>query len=410
MDIILSDGSIGRGSVPSGASTGINEATEIRDGNTSRFVGMGVLKAVENVRGPITDTLHSLGDSITNQEILDRTLIDLDGTSEKSNMGANALLSVSMAAARAVARSLKIPLYAHLNGGARLTLPVPMLNILNGGAHAEGSTDIQEFMVVPAGFNTFSRALRAGVEIYHTLKHILSENGLSTNVGDEGGFAPNVRSNQDALELVLKSIEEAGYKPGEECFIAIDVAASELISTDGKYSLGKEGITLHRNQMLDLYEDWVSRYPIISIEDGLSQTDWDGWVNLTTRLGHKTQLVGDDLYTTNLNLIIQGISKKASNAVLVKLNQIGTVTETIEGIKAAKTAGWGTVISHRSGETEDTIIADLAVSTNAGQIKSGAPARGERTAKYNRLLRIEEELGDQVLFSKIDPYQSFIRH
>ena len=409
VDVVLSDGALGRASVPAGASTGANEAAEMRDGDESRFGGLGVLKAVENVTGPIAQALRRLGDSAADQETLDRMLIDLDGTPDKSGLGANALLGASVAAARAAARSAGDPLYVHLGTGAPATLPVPMLNVLNGGRHAEDSTDVQEFMVVPAGFDTFRRALQAGAEVYHALKGLLKERGLGANVGDEGGFAPSGASNRDALELVLRAIEAAGYRPGDQCFMALDVAASELVATDGSYSLAKEQAAFSREQMIALYEDWVSRYPIVSIEDGLAEDDWDGWSQLTARLGERAQLVGDDLYTTNLKLIKRGMDRRASNAVLVKLNQIGTVTETLEAVSIAKRAGWGTVISHRSGETEDTTVADLAVGTAAGQIKAGAPARGERTAKYNRLLRIEEELSEKAAFAGRDVYETFVR-
>jgi enolase len=407
VDVVLSDGSLGRASVPSGASTGSNEAVELRDGDQSRYGGLGVLKAVENVVERIAPALRQLGDSALDQEAVDRALIDLDGTPDKSNLGANAILGASLAVARAAAQSAGKPLYAYLSHGSPVTLPVPMFNILNGGRHAEGSTDIQEFMVVPAGFETFSRSVQAGAEVFHALGRILRDAGLSTTVGDEGGFAPSVSSNREALELVVRAIEGAGYTPGEQCFIALDVAASELVAEDGRYSLPRDGETLSAQELIDRYRGWVREYPIISIEDGMGEDDWAGWSRMTSGLGSAVQLVGDDLYTTNPRLIQRGIESKASNALLVKLNQIGTVTETLEAVRMAKDAGWGTVISHRSGETEDTTVADLAVATAAGQIKAGAPSRGERTAKYNRLLRIEEELGPAARYAGLSVYESY---
>jgi enolase len=406
VDVLLSDGAMGRASVPSGASTGTNEAVELRDGDSSRFGGLGVLRAVENVHREITPAI--IGRSAYDQAAIDNLLIQLDGTADKSRLGGNAILGVSMALAHAASRSQRMPLYRYLGSDTSFTLPVPMFNILNGGKHAEGSTDVQEFMVVPAGFDTFGQAVRAGVEVYHALKVLLRERDFGTNVGDEGGFAPAVASNRDAVELVLLAIERAGYTPGDQCFIALDVAASELQADDGGYLLAKERKHLSASDLVDTYQQWIEKYPIISIEDGLAEDDWDGWGMMASRLGNTVQSVGDDLYTTNPSLIQKGIQRKASNAVLVKLNQIGTVTETLEAVALAKNAGWGTVISHRSGETEDTTVADLAVGSNAGQIKAGAPSRGERTAKYNRLLRIEEELLGKADFVGRSVYQSFI--
>ena len=395
VDVALSDGAVGSAMVPSGASTGANEALELRDGDASRFIGKGVLRALENIDEKIKPAI--IGHSALDQEALDGLMIELDGTPNKSNLGANAILGVSMAVASAAAQSEGKPLYAHIGGGEAVTLPVPMLNIINGGAHAAGSTDFQEFMVVPAGFDTFREALRSGVEIYHALAGILSERGLSTSVGDEGGFAPPLDDNRDAVALVIEAIERAGYRPGEQFFIALDVAASELDKQE-----------YPSDRLIGIYEDWVAAYPIVSIEDGIAEDEWDGWRSLSSAIGGSVQLVGDDLFTTNTELIRKGISMDAGNAVLIKLNQIGTVTETLNAVKMTQDAGWGVVISHRSGETEDTTIADLAVGTNAGQIKSGAPARGERTAKYNRLLRIEEELGDRAQFAGRQVYERFL--
>ena len=395
VDVALSDGAVGSALVPSGASTGANEALELRDGDASRFIGKGVLRALENIDEKIKPAV--IGHSALDQDALDGLMIELDGTPNKSNLGANAILGVSMAAARAAAQSEGKSLYAHIGGGEVVTLPVPMLNIINGGAHAAGSTDFQEFMVVPAGFDTFREALRSGVEIYHALADILRVRGLSTSVGDEGGFAPPLDDNRDAVALVIEAIERAGYRPGEQCFIALDVAASELDKRE-----------YPSDRLIGIYEDWVAAYPIVSIEDGIAEDEWDGWQSLSSAIGGSVQLVGDDLFTTNTELIRKGISMNAGNAVLIKLNQIGTVTETLNAVRMTQDAGWGVVISHRSGETEDTTIADLAVGTNAGQIKSGAPARGERTAKYNRLLRIEEELGDRARFAGRQVYERFL--
>ena len=395
VDVALSDGSVGRALVPSGASTGANEALELRDGEVDRFNGKGVLRALANIHEKIKPAV--VGQPALDQAAVDGVMIELDGTKNKKNLGANAILGVSMAAARAAAQSAGKPLYAHLGGDGACLLPVPMLNIINGGAHAAGSTDFQEFMVVPAGFDTFREALRAGVEIYHALAGILSSRGLSTSVGDEGGFAPPLGDNQAAVDLIIEAIERANYRPGEQCLIALDVAASELSKDD-----------YPADRLIAIYNDWVGKYPIVSIEDGISEDDWDDWRALTDAIGGSVQLVGDDLFTTNTELVGKGIEMGAGNAVLIKLNQIGTVTETLNAVKMTQDAGWGVVISHRSGETEDTTIADLAVGVGAGQIKTGAPARGERTAKYNRLLRIEEELGDKARFAGKQVYERFL--
>jgi len=400
VEVELSGGTIGRAAVPSGASTGKYEAVELRDGG-SRFNGQGVLKAIANVKEHIGIAI--IGMSATDQAAIDHKLIELDGTANKSHLGANAMLGTSLAVAHAAANLLGIPLYRYLGGTATYTLPVPMMNILNGGKHAADSTDFQEFMVVPAGASSFSHALQIGTEVYHSLKRVLKGKGLNTNVGDEGGFAPSLASNKQAIEAVLAAIEKAGYKPGKDCFIALDPAASEFYK-DGKYILTKEGGLLSSQEMVDYYVNWASSYPLISIEDGMAEDDWDGWQLLTQKLGSKTQLVGDDLYVTNVNRLSKGISLKASNSILIKLNQIGTLTETIAAIKMAQQAGWTAIVSHRSGETEDTTIADLAVGLNTGLIKAGAPCRSERTAKYNRLLRIEDELGKNARFAGMQAF------
>lgn len=396
VDVTLNDGSLGRAAVPSGASTGAHEAVEMRDGDNSRFGGKGVLKAITNVNKTIAQAV--VGMSVLDQRVIDSALIDLDGTPNKGSLGANAILGVSLAAAHAASSSRGLPLYRYLCSNSPTLLPVPMFNILNGGKHAQDSTDFQEFMVVPLGVPSFKEALRAGAEIYQTLKDVLTGRGYSTNVGDEGGFAPSLPSNKDAAEAVLAAIEGAGYKPGQDCFIALDVAASEIFQ-DGRYVLTREGTTLDSTQMVDFYASWAAQYPIISIEDGMAEDDWDGWRLLMDRLGDRVQLVGDDLYTTNVKRIQRGIDEKSSNSVLIKLNQIGTLSETLDAMEMARKAGWSNVISHRSGETEDTTIADLAVATSAGQIKAGAPARSERVVKYNRLLRIEEELGEKARYA-----------
>ena len=389
VEVILSDGATGSAAVPSGASTGKYEAIELRDGG-ARFNGLGVQKAVNNVNKEIAEALAGI--QADNQEEIDRKLIELDGTDNKSRLGANAILGVSLAVAHAAARSKGIPLYRNLNETEHYVLPVPMMNILNGGKHAADSTDFQEFMVAPIGADSFSKALQMGTEVYHSLKKVLKDRGLNTNVGDEGGFAPSLPSNKDAIEAILAAIEKAGYQPGKDCFIALDPASSEFYQ-DGKYVLEKEGVSLSPTEMVEYYVNWVSDYPIISIEDGMAEDDWSGWCLLTEKLGDRIQLVGDDLYTTNENRLKKGIELKASNSILIKLNQIGTLTETLDAIRMAYGAGWTAMISHRSGETEDTTIADLSVAMSSGQIKTGAPCRSERTAKYNRLIRIEEELG-----------------
>ena len=406
VNIVLSDGARGRALVPSGASTGANEAVELRDGDPDRFRGRGVLKAVGNVRDKILPALK--GKSVEDQRELDRLLIELDGTENKGNLGANAILGVSLAAAHAASAATGRPLYMQFNDGEAVTLPAPMFNIINGGRHAENSTDFQEFMVVPLGFDTFRRAMQAGVEVYHSLMDSMRNRALGTNVGDEGGFAPPVTTNRQAVELLIEAIENAGYVPGEHCFLAIDVAASELSSRPGRYTLPAQETSLNAENLVDIYDAWISDYPIISIEDGLAEDDWNAWDMMTRRLGARVQLVGDDIYTTNPTLIRRGIDRNSSNAVLVKLNQIGTVSETLDAIRATRDAGWGTVISHRSGETEDWSIADLAVGTGAGQIKAGAPVRGERTAKYNRLLLIEEELGADARYAGAEAYERFL--
>jgi enolase len=400
VDVTLADGSLGRAAVPSGASTGEREALELRDGEKTRYGGKGVRRAVANVNGEIARTLT--GATFT-QRSLDEAMLRLDGTPTKNRLGANAMLGVSMAAARAEAASARVPLYRHiatLLGNDALTLPVPMMNILNGGAHADTSVDFQEFMVMPIGVSSFSDAVRAGAEIFHTLRGILKARGQSTGVGDEGGFAPNLKSNREALEVVLEAVAKTGMKAGQDVFIALDVASSELWAGNGRYVFKKSGEPERTSdQMIRLYEDWLREYPIISIEDGVAESDWEGWKLLTRELGHRVQLVGDDVFVTNPEILRRGITDGVGNALLVKLNQIGTVTETLDAVRMAKDAGYATIISHRSGETEDTTIADLAVGTGAGQIKTGSASRTDRVAKYNQLLRIEEELGGTAPFA-----------
>ncbi len=390
VEVFLEDGSWGRAAVPSGASTGAYEALELRDGDKARYGGKGVLKAVENVEKVIAPKIKGM--CALDQRAIDRLLLELDGTPSKSKLGANAILGVSLAVAWAAADYLGLPLYRYLGGLNACIIPVPFMNILNGGKHAHDSTDLQEFMIVPAGAPCFAEALRWGAEIYHSLKSVLASKGYSTNVGDEGGFAPSLKANEEAVELVLEAIQKAGYKPGEEVFLALDPAASEFYE-DGRYILRKERRTLSSEEMVEFYAGWVEKYPIISIEDGLSEDDWEGWKLLASRLGDKIQLVGDDLFVTNVERIKKGIELGLANAVLIKPNQIGTLTETLEALALARDAGWGAMISHRSGETEDVTIAHLAVAVGTGQIKTGAPCRSERVAKYNELLRIEEELG-----------------
>jgi enolase len=395
-EVFLADGSMGRAIVPSGASTGEHEAVELRDADTNRFQGKGVLKAVENVNGEIAEALANW--DAFDQRGLDGRLIELDGTENKGRLGANALLSVSMAAARASARSIDIPLYRYLGGAGANTLPTPMMNILNGGAHADNNVDFQEFMVMPVGAPSFSEALRWGVEVFHTLKGVLKKRGYNTAVGDEGGFAPSVKSNVEAIEVVLEAISKAGYKPGEEIAIALDPAASEFYQ-DGKYVFKKsDKSTKSSDEMVNFWAKWVKDYPIVSLEDGLAENDWDGWQKLTKELGSKIQLVGDDIFVTNIQFLQEGIDKGVANSILVKVNQIGTVSETLDAIDLARRNGYTSVISHRSGETEDTFIADLAVATGAGQIKTGSASRTDRIAKYNQLLRIEEELAGTSRF------------
>ena len=394
--VVLADGSVGVASVPSGASTGTHEAVERRDGDPRRYRGKGVTQAVDAINGEIADALEGLDAS--EQAEIDRILRELDGTPNKSRLGANATLAVSLAVAAAAADSYGLPLYRYLGGANARTLPVPMFNILNGGKHALDSTDFQEFMVMPVGLPSFREGLRAGVEIYHALRDLLHERGYATSVGDEGGFAPSLPGNEAAVQVVLEAVERAGYRPGEDVVLALDPATSELFE-DGAYRLPKEGRTLSSAEMVELWREWVERYPVRSIEDGLAEDDWEGWRLLTERLGERCQLVGDDLLVTNPERIRLAIERKAANALLVKVNQIGTLTEALEAIELAHRAGWRTIVSHRSGETEDTFIADLAVAVGCGQIKTGAPARGERTAKFNRLLEIEDELGEDARYA-----------
>ena len=398
VDVVLADGSVGRAAVPSGASTGAHEAVELRDGDKSRYGGKGVSQAVSNVSETIAPALYGM--DAADQAGVDALLLELDGTPNKGTLGANAILGVSLASAHAAAASHDLPLYRYLGGAAARVLPVPMFNILNGGKHAQDSTDFQEFMVMPVGLPTYEEALRAGAEIFAALRAILHDEGHATGQGDEGGFAPSLPSNQAAIEVVLRAIERAGYRPGEQVGIAVDPAVTELLEEgsgrDGapsRYALAREGRTLDSGELIDLWVDWVTRYPIVSLEDGLAEDDWDGWTELKRRVGERVQLVGDDLLVTNTERIARAIELNAANSVLVKVNQIGTLSETFEAIELARRAGWGAVMSHRSGETEDTTIADLAVAAGTGQIKSGAPSRSERVAKYNRLLRIEGELG-----------------
>src|SRR5450432_237206 len=395
-EVILADGSKGRAIVPSGASTGEHEAVELRDGDSARYVGKGVLKAVANVNGEIADALSNF--DAADQRALDQKMIELDGTENKGRLGANAILAVSMAAARAAAACYKLPLYRYLGGAGANTLPTPMMNILNGGAHADNNVDFQEFMVMPVGAESFSDALRWGVEVFHTLKGVLKKRGYNTAVGDEGGFAPSVKSNVEAVEVVLEAIEKAGYKPGEEISIALDPAASEFFQ-DGKYVFKKSDKSAKTSdEMVAFWAKWAKDYPIVSLEDGLAEDDWDGWAMLTQELGDKIQLVGDDIFVTNIERLQEGIDKGVANSILVKVNQIGTVSETLDAIDLARRNGYTSVISHRSGESEDTFIADLAVATGAGQIKTGSASRTDRVAKYNQLLRIEEELGGAARF------------
>ncbi len=398
VDVVTENNHRGRAAVPSGASTGMHEAVELRDGDKQVFGGKGVLKAVANVNDIIADQL--IGFPVNEQASLDARLIDMDGTDNKSKLGANALLAVSMAAAKAAAKESKLPLYRYLGGVNATVLPMPLMNILNGGVHADNKIDYQEYMIVPIGAETFSDGLRWGVEIFHQLKTVLKKKGYSTNVGDEGGFAPDIQSNEEAIETVLQAIEAAGYKVGSQIGIALDAASSEMFK-DGKYKFYKSsGKELSSDEMVEYWTSWVNKYPIISIEDGMAEEDWDGWKKLTDKIGHKVQLVGDDLFVTNTKILQKGIDRGVANSILIKVNQIGTITETINAVQLAQTHGYTTIMSHRSGETEDTTIADLAVALNCGQIKTGSASRTDRVAKYNQLLRIEEELGDAGIYPK----------
>ena len=402
VEVYLDDGTVATAAVPSGASTGAYEAVELRDGDKSRYLGKGVLQAVANVNTVIADAV--IGLSPFDQAGIDQLMIELDGTDNKGNLGANAILGVSLAVAKAAAESLGMPLYRYIGGVNAKELPVPMMNILNGGKHADNNVDIQEFMVMPVGADCFAEGLRMGAEVFHSLRKVLQGKGLATGVGDEGGFAPNLGSNEEALACLVEAIEAAGYKPGEDVKIALDVASTELYQEDGLYHLAGEGVTKTAEEMIDFYADLIAKYPIISIEDGLAEDDWENWQKMVERLGDKVQLVGDDLFVTNTARLERGIAEGAANAILVKVNQIGTLTETLNAVEMAKKAGFTAVISHRSGETEDTTIADIAVATNAGQIKTGAPSRSDRVAKYNRLLRIEEELDETAIYRGINTF------
>ena len=402
-EVVTIQGFLGRAAVPSGASTGEHEALELRDKNNHRYSGKGVTQAVTNIQKNIAPNLNGL--PVTNQTMIDQTMIELDATENKGFLGANAILAVSLACARAAAQSLDLPLYQYLGGTNFMPLPVPMMNILNGGVHADNNVDFQEFMIMPRKAESFSEALRMGVETFHCLRKVLSKKGYNTAVGDEGGFAPNLKSNEEAVELILTAIEQAGYRPGEDIWLALDVAASEFYSADGQYALGQsESGSKDTQEMIKLYETWLKAYPIYSIEDGLSQNDWEGWQQLTQAIGNQVQLVGDDLFVTNSKRLQKGIDLEIANSILIKLNQIGTLTETLKVIELAKTKQYANVISHRSGETEDTFIADLAVATNAGQIKTGSASRTDRVSKYNQLLRIEEELGTQSTYAQLADY------
>ena len=404
VEVTLDDGTVGRAAVPSGASTGIHEACELRDGDKSRFGGKGVTMAVENVNGEIAEAM--LGLNVLDQTSIDKMLCEIDGTPNKTRLGANAILGVSLACAKAAAEATGMSLYNYIGGVNAKTLPVPMMNILNGGAHASNSVDIQEFMIMPVGAQSFKEALRMCAEVFHQLKKTLKANGTpAAGVGDEGGYAPDLGADEDALKVIVKAIEEAGYKPGEDFMIAMDAAVSDWFNPeDGKYHLPKRGTVMTSDEMIDMWEDFCNKYPIISIEDGLGEDDWEGWVRLTKRLGSRVQLVGDDLFVTNATRVKQGIEMGAANAVLIKVNQIGTLTETLDAIQTANRAGYTAIVSHRSGETEDTTLADLAVAVNAGQIKTGAPSRSDRVAKYNQLLRIEEELFDAAQYPGRDAF------
>jgi len=401
-DVLLESGVLGRAAVPSGASTGSREAIELRDGDKSRYLGKGVLKAVEHINTEICEAI--IGLDVEDQAFIDQTMIDLDGTENKSRLGANALLAVSMACARAAAEQAGLPLYRYLGGAAPMALPVPMMNIINGGAHANNNIDMQEFMIIPVGAPSFREALRYGAEVFHALKKLLDDAGMATTVGDEGGFAPNLESHEAALKLIVQAIEKAGLQPGIDVAIGVDCAASEFYK-DGLYHLESEGLKLTSAELTDYLAAWCDNYPIISIEDGMAEGDWDGWKTLTDKLGRRIQLVGDDLFVTNTRILKEGIEKGIANSILIKVNQIGTLSETFQAIEMAKRAGYTSVISHRSGETEDTTIADLAVATNARQIKTGSLSRSDRMAKYNQLLRIEEELGDTASYPGRDAFR-----
>jgi enolase len=394
-DVLLESGVLGRAAVPSGASTGSREAIELRDGDKSRYLGKGVLNAVEHVNTEIAEAVMGL--DVEEQSFIDKTLIDLDGTDNKSRLGANATLAVSLACARAAAEEAGLPLYRYLGGAGPMNLPVPMMNIINGGAHADSGIDVQEFMIIPAGLPSFREALRAGAEVFHNLKKLLGKAGYATSVGDEGGFAPHLKSNEEALQFIMQAIEAAGYKAGEQVYIGMDCAASEFYK-DGKYHIAAEGLQLSSSEFTDYLAAWVDKYPIVSIEDGMAEQDWDGWKLHNDTLGKRIQLVGDDIFVTNTRILKEGIQKGVANSILIKVNQIGTLSETFAAIEMAKRAGWTSVISHRSGETEDSFIADLAVATNTGQIKTGSLSRSDRIAKYNQLLRIEEELGGMAAY------------
>ena len=407
VEVLLESGALGRAAVPSGASTGEREALELRDGDKSRYLGRGVSKAVENVNQTISPEIEGM--EASNQVALDQLLCELDGTPDKRKLGANAILGVSLATAKAAADEVGLPLYRYLGGVNAKVLPAPMMNILNGGKHADNTVDLQEFMIMPLGAERFSQALRMGAEVFHALRDVLRKKGYNTGVGDEGGFAPDLKTNEEAVQLILTAIEKAGYKPGVDIFLALDPAASEFYS-GGKYVLeGEGGKKLSSDEMVEFYANWVAKYPIVSIEDGMSENDWDGWAALTKRLGNKVQLVGDDLFVTNPTILKEGITKGVANAILIKVNQIGSLTETLDAIFTAHRAAYAAVVSHRSGETEDTTIADLAVATNAGQIKTGSASRTDRIAKYNQLLRIEEDLGEAAVYLGRDALAHFRR-
>ena len=400
-DVLLESGVMGRAAVPSGASTGSREAIELRDGDKNRYLGKGVLKAVENVNTEISEAI--IGLDAEEQAFIDSALLDLDGTDNKSRLGANAMLAVSMAVAKAAAEEAGLPLYRYFGGSGPMSMPVPMMNVINGGAHANNNLDIQEFMILPVGAGSFREALRCGAEVFHNLKKLVDKKGYPTTVGDEGGFAPNVSGNDEAIELILRAIEAAGYTPGQDVVLGLDCAASEFYK-DGKYQLASEKLELDSAGMADYLATLAGKYPIISIEDGMAEGDWNGWKNLTDKLGRQVQIVGDDLFVTNPKILKEGIQKGVANAILIKVNQIGTLTETFAAVEMAKRAGWTNVISHRSGETEDSTIADIAVGLNAGQIKTGSLSRSDRIAKYNQLLRIEEDLGDTVVYPGLDAF------